>query len=156
MKKTTPNPEYQSHVEFGDLTNDWLREHKDQLDWTAVCRWQKLEQSFIEQMDQYVNWIAISKWQLHLSEDFIRRNWNKLNKPLLAKHTTFSQSFLREFRNCINWDEVVINQELTIDFIREFRDQLPFDYIFEHQHQFKYSFCDRYDEVNKQFQQYKE
>ena len=85
MKPTVVNPEYQSHVEFLELTSDWLRQHKDQLDWTSVCRYQKLDQSFIQQMDQYVNWIAVSKWQIYLSQDFIRRHWDKLKLGILKE-----------------------------------------------------------------------
>lgn len=155
MKPTIVNPEYQSHVEFLDLTSDWLRQHKDQLDWTNVCRYQKLEQSFIEQMDQYVNWIAVSKWQLHLSQDFIRKNWDKLNKPLLSRHTTFSESFLREFKDEIDWEMIIHTQKISINIMREFRDILPWDFIYQYQEQFKYSFCDKYEAVHKQFDCYR-
>ena len=155
MIPTFPNPEYQSYVEFLELSSDWLRQHKDQLNWTQVCRYQKLEQSFIEQMDQYVNWIAVSKWQLKLSEDFIRRNWDKLNKPLLSRHITFSQSFLREFKDVIDWELIIHNQNLSLNFIRQMKYELPFDFIYQYQDDFKYSFMDRYDAVRKEFDCYR-
>ena len=155
MIPTFPNSEYQSHVEFLELSSDWLREHKDQLDWTQVCRFQKLEQSFIEQMDQYVNWIAVSKWQLRLSQDFIRRNWDKLNKPLLIRHTTFSESFLREFKDKLDWELILQSQDLTLNFVRQMKDEIPLDLAFKYQNQFRYSFYDNYDRVTKQFEKYK-
>ena len=151
MKKTNPNPEYQSNVEFLDLTSDWLRQHKDQLDWTNVCRYQKLQQSFIEQMDQYVNWIAVSKWQLHLSQDFIRRNWDKLNKPLLSIHTTFSESFLRQFIDIIDLDCIAQNQELSINFLRQFKDKFDWFIVKRSQYYFKYDFNDDYAKYKKEF-----
>ena len=155
MKPTVVNPEYQSHVEFLELSSDWLRQHKDQLDWTQVCRYQKLEQSFIQQMDQYVNWVAISKWQLRLSEDFIRRNWNKLIKPLLYKYHIFSETFLRQFKDQIDWEILIHNQSISINLMREFRDELPWDFIYQYQEQFKYSFCSKYDALHKEFDCYR-
>lgn len=157
MKETVVNPELESHVEFGELTSDWLRKHKDQLNWSNVCRHQNLEDDFIDQMSQYVDWWMVSKYQLHLSEDFIRRNWNKLSIEILVDHITFTQEFIREQINTLTERElklIVKYHELSFNFLREFKDKLPFNYVFLYQHTFKYDFCDGHDQACKEFKDY--
>ena len=154
MIKTIPNPEYDSHVQFGDLSSDWLRKHKDELNWTEVCRHQKLEESLMDQLSDYVSWFAISKWQLHLSDDFIRRHWWDLSKRELFKTHQLSQSLLREFLDDIDLDYVVTNQELSIDFLREFGDRMNWSITRRNQHYFKYDFNEDWDKYKREFSSY--
>lgn len=151
MIKTNPNPEYDGHVMFGELTSDWLRQHKDQLDWSEVCRYQKLEESLMDQLYDYVDWPAISYWQIHLSQNFIRRHWWDLSKDQLFRTHQLSQSLIREFLDHINLDFLVQTHELSINFIRQFSDNLDWVLLKKSQCYFKYDFNEDWDKYKKEF-----
>ena len=53
------------------LTEDFIREFKDKVNWCYISYYQKLSEDFIREFKNKVNWIWISKYQ-KLSENFIR------------------------------------------------------------------------------------
>ena len=53
------------------LTEDFIREFQDKVDWEYISIYQNLSEDFIKEFQNKVNWRIISKYQ-KLSEDFIR------------------------------------------------------------------------------------
>lgn len=65
-------------AKYQKLSEDFMRKHKNDLDWDLISEYQNLSESFIEEMSDYVNWTWISEKQ-KLSKEFIVRNSDKLN-----------------------------------------------------------------------------
>lgn len=63
---------------YQKLSEDFMRNHKDILDWNIISECQKLSEKFILEMSDYVNWTWISEKQ-KLSKNFILANKDKLN-----------------------------------------------------------------------------
>jgi len=67
------------------LSEEFIRDFKDQLDWDGISRYQQLSEDFIEEMKNYVNWqIIINSQKLSTAlyekmkkEGYINENINK-------------------------------------------------------------------------------
>ncbi len=62
---------------YQKLTEKFIRNHKNELDWNTISEYQKLSERFILEMSDYVNWVWISEKQ-KLSKEFILQNKDKL------------------------------------------------------------------------------
>ena len=61
------------------LSEDFIREFKDKVDWSAICRYQKLSENFIREFKDKVHWGVVSIYQNNLSDEFKTEFANKLN-----------------------------------------------------------------------------
>jgi hypothetical protein len=84
------------------LSEDFIREFKDKVDWEFVSEYQDLSEDFIREFKDKVDWYWISFRQI-LSEDFIREFQDKVNWNMVLTY----QKLSREFKN-----EYVINFKL--------------------------------------------
>lgn len=83
-----------------------MRKHKDDLQWFAISANQEFSQDFMIQMADYV------KWESRLINRFV---------PL---------TFIREVKDYFDnrcWERVAERQDLNIDFIRQFYDNIVWD-----------------------------
>ena len=55
------------------LTEDFIREFQDKVNWKCISFYQTLSEDFIIEFKDKVDWEYISKYQ-KLSEDFIKKN----------------------------------------------------------------------------------
>jgi hypothetical protein len=115
-----------------NLSEDFIREFQDKVDWDNISEFQKLSEDFIREFQNKVNWLYISEFQ-KLSEDFIREFQNKVNWNYISRFQKLSEDFIREFQNRVNWDNISEFQKLSEDFIREFQYRVDWDYIPEYQ-----------------------
>jgi hypothetical protein len=64
------------------LSEDFIREYQDRLNWNAICYSQTLSEPFIREMKDRVEWVFTSECQ------------------------TLSESFIREFQDRVNWNGI--------------------------------------------------
>lgn len=120
-------------VFYFNLTEDFLYEYRDSLNWNCICTWQDLSEKFIWYMRKYINWETILENQ-KLSEKFIRENsarfkhehWYSLS---LNQKIKFSEEFMREYRDLLEWTSLCDKQHFTLDFIRENMDKICVNHI---------------------------
>ena len=76
---------------------------------------QKLSENFIREFKNRINWECISKHQ-KLSESFIREFQDKVNWNWISKHQKLSKSFIKEFNlevnKTTNWNYISNNIKL--------------------------------------------
>ena len=77
------------------LSEDFIREFKDKVDWGSISEYQKLSEDFIREFQDKVNWYYISEYQ-KLSEDFIKEFKNKVDWYLIFKYQKLSEKFKKE------------------------------------------------------------
>ena len=70
---------------YPNLTDKFIEEHADWLDWTFIYTYQDLTEEFIEKWKDYIDWEAISSYQ-KLGDKFILKYKDKLDWWLLTKN----------------------------------------------------------------------
>lgn len=121
------------------LSEDFMREFKDKLEWHYIVQYQKLSEDFIREMKDYLNslefsediWSSISFCQ-ELSEDFMREMKDYLVWERLVSSQHMSECFMEEMNeyfnagevNCTGWSSISQYRPLSKDFIIKFKDKL--------------------------------
>ena len=80
------------------LTEDFIREFKDKVDWEYISEFQKLSEDFIREFKDNVSWSFVSINQ-KLSENFIREFQDKVDWFLIYAYQTLSKEFKEEFKD---------------------------------------------------------
>ena len=115
------------------ITMDFMRYHRDKIRWKCVLsNIIPFSEDFIEEFQDRLNWIHISKYQV-LSADFMRRFQNRINWYEVSRCRRLSDKFMREFQDMLYWRTISYHQKLSEDFIREFKDLIHWDPIFSSQ-----------------------
>ena len=112
------------------LSEDFIREFKDDVSWFQISIYQRLSEDFIREFADRVDWGSISKCQ-HLSEDFIREFQDKVKWYWISRYQHLHENFIREFAGEVDWDCIFKYQRLSEDFIREFKDRVNWYLISE-------------------------
>ena len=115
------------------LTEDFIQEFKDKVDWTCISRYPHLSEDFIRKFADRVDWYYISAYQ-YLSENFIREFADKVGWYWISRCQQLSEDFIREFKDKVNWYYISAYQHLSEDFIREFQYKVDWYYISANQH----------------------
>ena len=115
------------------LTEDFIQEFKDKVDWFSISRYPHLSEDFICKFADKVDWYYISAYQC-LSEDFIREFQDRVAWDWIVKYQPLSEDFIREFKDKVNWNYISANQHLSENFIREFKDEVNWAWISAYQH----------------------
>ena len=115
-----------------DLSEEFIREFKNDLEWFSVSKFQKLSESLIVELKGYVNWLGVSKYQ-KLSENFIRENVVNVCWEYICIHQKLSENFLREFQDRVYWGIISSQYKLTDEFLIEFKDMVNWEYYFRFQ-----------------------
>jgi len=114
------------------LSEEFIREFKDEVDWHYISECQKLSEDFIREFKDKVNWKGIS-YKQNLSEDFIREFSDLVNWPNISIHQKLSEDFISEFKYKVDWDYISCYQKLSEDFIREFQNNVEWSFISTYQ-----------------------
>ena len=115
------------------LTEDFIQEFKDKVDWICISRYPHLSEDFIRKFADRVEWYYISAYQ-HLSENFIREFADRVAWDWIVKYQPLSEDFIREFKDKVNWYYISAYQHLSENFIREFKDKVNWFWISRCQH----------------------
>lgn len=91
--------------------------------WEELSENVELSEQFIRDFKDDVDWEHISMYQ-KLSDPFIRDFKDKVDLDWISKHQRLSESFIREFKNKVDWEYISMYQKLSNDFIEEFHDKL--------------------------------
>lgn len=87
------------------------------------------EQFIVKHLKKERDWKRYASQVKGLSEDFIRKNANKLDWNLISQNQKLSMNFIREMQDYVNWLEISINQKLNESFIKEYKDKVSWPEI---------------------------
>ena len=132
------------------LTEDFIQEFKDKVDWTCISRYPHLSEDFIRKFADRVDWYYISAYQ-YLSENFIREFADRVAWDWIVKYQPLSEDFIREFKDKVNWNYISANQHLSENFIREFKDEVNWAWISAYQHLSKEFIEEFKDKIHMKF-----
>ena len=115
------------------LTEDFIQEFKDKVDWTCISRYPHLSEDFIRKFADRVDWYYSSAYQ-YLSENFIREFADKVGWYWISRCQQLSEDFISELKDNVNWYYISAYQHLSEDFIREFKDKVSWGRVSRYQH----------------------
>jgi hypothetical protein len=84
--------------------------------WHDLSEHYFLSEEIIREFKNQVNWSVISKHQI-LSESFIREFQDKVDWGWISKHQVLSESFIEEFAKDVDWYYISGHQKLSYQFI---------------------------------------
>ena len=143
------------------LSEDFIREFKDRVDWMSISSYQHLSEDFIREFKDRVDWYNISAYH-HLSEDFIREFKDRVDWFYVSVNQHLSEDFIREFKDRVDWMSIFSYQHLSEDFIREFKDRgcwynistyqrLSEDFIREFKGKVDWAYISKYQRLSEDF-----
>jgi hypothetical protein len=110
-----------------------VSEFKDE-DWDKLAVEYFLTEEFMDlYLDKYNNEREVLYIYQDLSEDFIRRNINRIKMDVACYFNRLSEDFIRDFQDKVRWDYICIRQKLSKELIIEFADKINFLYILSNQ-----------------------
>ena len=95
-----------------NLSEEFIREFKDKVDWEYISISQMLSEDFIKEFQNKVDWTYISECQ-QLSEDFIKEFQNKVDWKMISSYQKLSEGFIREFKDKVDWLYICRFQNFT-------------------------------------------
>ena len=120
------------------LTEDYIRNNKDKVDWYQILESQHLSEDFIREFKDRINWHRLLKNQ-KLSEPLIRENTELLNWTTVSMYQRLSENFIGEFQDRVNWIQISSKQSLSEDFIRKYKDKIFPRFLLKNENQLYYS-----------------
>ena len=114
------------------LDEDFIREFAEYLDWEEISLWQRgMSDDFIEEHSEYIDWEAICTTGC-LSEYIIREFPDDVYWDLIS-HAAPSEDLIRDFEDRVDWESISSCQVLSIPFIKEYSDRVHWDCISRYQ-----------------------
>jgi hypothetical protein len=96
----------------------------NKVNWVYISANQNLSEDSIREFKDNVDWYCISKYQ-NLSEEFIREFKDKVFWNQISKFQKLSENLIREFKNCVDWNWISKYQKLSEEFRKEFDLKIP-------------------------------
>jgi len=96
------------------LSESFIREFENYVDWSDITLFQKLSEEFIiEFLDKdKFDWCNVCVYQ-RLSEDFIRKFQDKVNWYCISQYQSLSKEFVAEFVNKISFEAILANNKIS-------------------------------------------
>lgn len=130
-------------------TDQFIEEHKDEIDWTKLLKKVKLTEEQIEKYENYIIWKNVFLYQ-PVSDQFIEKHIDKLdNFDWVCAHRNLSIEFASKYKDKIHWNFIVQNK-LSKEFIIIFSDQINWSlftlqHCYEWDEEFMREFKDKID-----------
>jgi hypothetical protein len=84
---------------YQKLSEDFIREFQDRVDWNDISSNQKLSEGFIIEFQDKVDWFLISGSQ-KLSEEFILKNIDRIDFRMILKNRQIKKPFKDKTLQC--------------------------------------------------------
>lgn len=113
-----------------DFRANWKNYNSKEI--RNLCKRQKLSNKFIREMKDHLDWFTISQYQPLTEEQMVEFkeliNWEYLCR--YNRKIKLSEQFMEKMIDYINWDSVAKSRHLTLDFVKKHADKLNPNYIF--------------------------
>jgi len=123
---TTGVTSWESIFDTLDPKLSTVNKFKDIIDWKLVCENCKLTEEFIDAHLDYIApyWDSITKFQDHLSEEFLKEHEKDINWTIASETQTLSKELIDDHYTELDWRAVCKNQSLDEDIIDKYPSRL--------------------------------
>ena len=132
MKDFNHKLDWRALPKYQNMSNKFIKEYADKF-WWGDFPYEKLSEDFISELYDIVCWQEVSKRKKNMSREFIekwahRLDWfnlcyfNKVDSDLLSKYA---------YKLNFQWDVLCDRQNLSEEFIREWKDKMNFGKLLE-------------------------
>lgn len=96
------------------LSEKFMREMKDHLNWICISRYQKMSEPFMEEMRYYIVWYELCGWnnQTVLTEQFMDKMALWLDWNAVSRSRKFGEEFMLRHLDQLNPDRMQENSKL--------------------------------------------
>ncbi|GFX75068.1 hypothetical protein TNCV_4064701 [Trichonephila clavipes] len=109
-----------------------MDKHEKDLEWSTLCRFQKMSEDFMEKHVNLLDWVAVCvSHHQTLSEPFIRKYHEKLDMDLVSSSQKLSENMIREYEDRVNWRNITRFQSFDENFAMEFH-KIDWCYLFRY------------------------
>ena len=98
---------------YKNLSEDFLREHQDKLDWNTIFYSQILSLEFIKEFAEKHNPVDISN--VNMSMPWIEEYQIRFNYSMIAKYQIIDLDFIKEKLDKLEYVDLISNPNLNID-----------------------------------------
>ena len=94
------------YISYYELSGEFLREFKNELDWYYISRNNPLSEDIIREFQDYVDWYYISKYQI-LSREFCEEFKDKLHKDVLYIQQFDNLPYRPDYTNSWSYEQKI-------------------------------------------------
>ena len=105
------------------LPEKFIRKYQDKLYWNELSITSRISIDFIREFKDKINWNGLRARTGFWTEDLIREFITKVDWSQISMGTRLSEDFIREFKDKLNWDMIYLYQDISDEFIKEFRNE---------------------------------
>lgn len=98
------------------LTEDFMRDFKDKLDWDTISLCQTLGSTFIDEFADLLNWSIMSETQM-LTIDQMQNYAPNLHWNGVSKFQVLTPEFIVKYKHMLNWDSLPQYQTITAEIL---------------------------------------
>ena len=80
-----------------------------------------------------LDWFRLKNGYPKVYNASLKQNPKKIDWSWISLNQKLSENFIREFKDSVDWYWISINQRLSEEFIREFKDRVTWDWISRYQ-----------------------
>lgn len=108
----------------GVLTDEFIMKFEEMMDWKLLSENYDFSNDMLRMYSHRVNWCAILK-RMKFDESFLREMVKSFNDcwSTVSKYQTLSESFIHDFAHLVDWDYILRYQEISPRFLVE---HIPF------------------------------
>lgn len=111
---------------ISQLPNNFLYRFRNFLNWSKVNKCNDIPEDLIKILISKLklNWEEVSECQKHLSEEFIKKHFKKLNIFWISVNYNLSPTFMREYKDYFDLVHYIKSFPVKKDFLLEFKDEI--------------------------------
>lgn len=106
-----------------NLTEDFIRQNKESLDWVKLCREQRFSEKFLEEMVEFVHFQTISRTHI-ISDQFFNKHAERFPSYILAELYFKEETLLKHFMRS-PWDKILEIRNLSCSTLRSLAQVRP-------------------------------
>lgn len=111
---------------------NFLREHKDEINWQYISHYCTFDDKILNEFKDYLDLKSLQIYKTKMPESFIRRWKEDFSMQNLLMNQNLSEDFLREYADQfkrLEWNLICRWQKLSESFIREFTKKVNWKII---------------------------
>lgn len=128
LKENDPYLNWSFICKYEDLSESFMERHADELDWKYASIYQKMSEGFIERHADKVDWKVLASRQ-DLSLEFIEKYEDRIDWRAVFHKYNLPEAFIERHIDKANWYEISMHQPLSEPFMEKYRDKLDWDMI---------------------------